>query len=163
MCGSQHSTKSIFRILLSNLSETFWNETTVMIPTLWRDCSLQSDQELHCLPYGMHFWTQFTTSKILENYRSFFWWRNFSDFYSMCEPQHEKTTKWSACPAKTQITWASAQSDQSSLCTQWIAKDQSFLHEDSNDSDQSGWMPRLIWVFAGCTGHFVGFVIRRLM
>ena len=25
-------------------------------------------------------------------------------------------------------------------------------------SDQTGWMPRLIWVFARCTCHFVGFV-----
>ena len=29
----------------------------------------------------------------------------------------------------------------------------------SEDSDQTGLMPRLIWVFAGCTGHFVGFVV----
>ena len=29
--------------------------------------------------------------------------------------------------AKTQIIWASAQSDQSSLCAQWVAKDPSFL------------------------------------
>ena len=29
-------------------------------------------------------------------------------------------------------------------------------------TDQTGWMPRLIWVFAGCTGHFVGFVMLRL-
>ena len=57
--------------------------------------------------------------------------------------------------------WASDQSDQSSLRTQWVAKDPSFLHTDSEDSDQTGQMPRLIWVFAGCTGHFVGFVIRR--
>ena len=32
--------------------------------------------------------------------------------------------------------WASAQSDQSSLCAQWIAKDSSFIHADSEDSDQ---------------------------
>ena len=47
--------------------------------------------------------------------------------------------------------WTSAQSDQSSLCAQWVAKDPSFLHADSEDSDQTGWMPRLIWVFAGHT------------
>ena len=29
-------------------------------------------------------------------------------------------------------------------------------------ADQTGWMPRLIWVFAGCTGHFVGFIMRPL-
>ena len=28
---------------------------------------------------------------------------------------------------------------------------------DTEDSDQTGRMPRLIWVFAGRTGHFVGF------
>ena len=34
-----------------------------------------------------------------------------------------------------------------------------FLHADSEDSDQTGPMPRLIWVFAGRKGHFV---MRRL-
>ena len=29
-------------------------------------------------------------------------------------------------------------------------------------TDQTGWMPRLIWVFAGRTGYFVGFVMRQL-
>ena len=49
-------------------------------------------------------------------------------------------------PAKTdQIrpVWS-----ESSLCAEWVAKDPSFLHADSEDSDQTGRMPRLIWVFA---------------
>ena len=68
------------------------------------------------------------------------------------EPPHDKTNKVSVRPAKTQISlgirpdWS-----ESSVCAQWIAKDPSFLHADSEDSDQTGWMPRLIWVFAGCT------------
>ena len=33
------------------------------------------------------------------------------------------------------------------------------LHVDSEDSDQTWQMPRLIGVFAGRTGHFVGFVM----
>ena len=55
-------------------------------------------------------------------------------------------------PAKTQISlgirpvWP-----EYSLYTQWVAKDPSFLHADSEDSDQTGQMPRLIWVFAGRT------------
>ena len=49
------------------------------------------------------------------------------------------------------------------LCAQWVVKDPSFLHADSQDSDQTGRMPRLIWVFAGCTYHFVGFVMRWLI
>ena len=40
---------------------------------------------------------------------------------------------------------------ESSLCAQLVAKDPSFLHADSEDSDQTGRMPRLIWVFAGRT------------
>ena len=47
--------------------------------------------------------------------------------------------------------WASAQSDQSLLCAQSVVMDPSFLHADSEDSDQTGRMPRLFWVFAGCT------------
>ena len=43
--------------------------------------------------------------------------------------------------------WASAQSDLS-------------LHCHSKDSDQTGRMSRLIWIFAGRTNHFVGFFIR---
>ena len=60
-----------------------------------------------------------------------------------------KPTKWHVRPAKTQISlgirpvWS-----ESSLCAQWIAKDPGFLHADSGDSDQTGRMPRLIWVFA---------------
>ena len=45
--------------------------------------------------------------------------------------------------------WASA----GSLATHWV---------HNEDSDQTLQMPRLIWVFAGCTCHFVGFVMRQL-
>ena len=37
-----------------------------------------------------------------------------------------------------------------------------FHHADSEDSDQTRQMPRLIWVFTGRNGHFVGFVMRQL-
>ena len=56
-----------------------------------------------------------------------------------------KPTKWHIPPV-----WS-----ESSLCAQWVAKDPRFLHADSEDSDQTERMPRLIWVFAGRTGHFV--------
>ena len=79
------------------------------------------------------------------------------------EPPHDKTNKMTVCPAKTRISlgihpvWS-----EPLLCTQWVAKDQSFLHVDSEDSDQIGRMPRLICVFAESTCHFVGFVMRQL-
>ena len=57
-----------------------------------------------------------------------------------------KPAKW-VCSQRTR----SAQSDQSLLCAQWVAKDPTFLHADSKDSDQTGWMPSLIRVFAGRT------------
>ena len=59
-----------------------------------------------------------------------------------------KPTKWHVRPAKTQISlgirpvWSEsslyAWRKLRSLATQW---------EHSEDSDQTGWMPRLIWVF----------------
>ena len=63
-----------------------------------------------------------------------------------------KTNNVAVRPAKTQISlgirpvWS-----ESSLCAQWVAKGPSFLHADSEDSAQTGRMPRLIWVFAGRT------------
>ena len=60
-----------------------------------------------------------------------------------------KPTKCVCAQRRLRSAWASAQSDQSSLCAQWVAKDPSFLHADSEDSDQTGRMLRLIWVFAG--------------
>ena len=79
------------------------------------------------------------------------------------EPPHDKTNKW---PVHTQrrlrSAWASAQSDQSSLCTWWVAKDPRFLHTGGEDSAETGRMHRLIWVFAGCMGHFAGFVMLQI-
>ena len=75
-----------------------------------------------------------------------------------------KPTKWHVCPAKTQISlgirpvWSetslSTWRKLGSLATNWAHREH---------SDQTGWIPRLIWVFAGCTYYFVGFVMRRLI
>ena len=86
------------------------------------------------------------------------------DSYRIFEPPYIKTSKMTLHPAKTQISlgiglvWS-----ESSLCTQWVAKGPSFHHADSKDSDQTGQMHMLIWVFAGRTCHFVGFVMRWLI
>ena len=100
--------------------------------------------------------------------------RNYTLKYVSCHMT--KPTKWAVRPAKTQISlgiWS-----ESSLCAQWVAKAPRFLHADNEDwldwacaqrvakaprflhadnkdSDKTGRMPRLIWVFAGCTGRFV--------
>ena len=74
-----------------------------------------------------------------------------------------KPTTWHVRPANTQISlgirpvWS-----ESSLCA-WRNLEFLATHwAHSEDSDQAGRMPRLIWVFAGRTCHFVGFVMRRL-
>ena len=80
--------------------------------------------------------------------------RNVESFRSdiQYEPPRDKTNKLSVRPAKTQITLGIRQVwSESSLCAQWVAKNPSFLHADSKDSDETGRMPRLIWVFAGRT------------
>ena len=56
----------------------------------------------------------------------------------MTEPRHDKTNKVTVHPAKTQI----------SLGIRPVCSD---LHADSEVSDQTGRMPRLICVFAGRT------------
>ena len=63
-----------------------------------------------------------------------------------------KPTKLLYAQRRFRSAWAFAQSDQSlHWALSGVAKGPSFLHADSEDSDQTGRMPRLIWVFAGRT------------
>ena len=69
-----------------------------------------------------------------KNYsgKSFYWNSELSRLMT-------KPTKWHVRQAKTRISlgirpvWS-----ESSLCAQWVANDPSFLHADSEDSDQTG-------------------------
>ena len=73
-----------------------------------------------------------------------------------------KPTKWLCAQRRLRSAWASAQSDQSSLCAQWVAKDPSFLHADSEDwSDRADAQADLSLRWAH--SHIVGFVMRRLI
>ena len=74
-----------------------------------------------------------------------------------------KPTKWLCAQRRLRSAWHPHNLIRVFACAQWVAKDPSFHHSDSEDSDQTGRMPRLIWVFAGRTCHFVGFVMRRLI
>ena len=81
---------------------------------------------------------------------------------SAYEPRHDKTIKVTVHPAKTQISLGVRPVlSESSPCAQWVAKDPSFLHADSEDSDQTWRMPSLIRVFAGCT--LICLVMSRLI
>ena len=76
------------------------------------------------------------------------------------ELQHDKTNEMTCTPNED--------SDQAGLdihpvwseslqCSLWVAKDLNILHADREDSDQTGRMSSLIWVFAGRTSQFVYF------
>ena len=59
--------------------------------------------------------------------------------YFIYELPHDKTNNVAVRPAKTQICLGIRPlCSESSLCAQWVAKDATFLHADSEDSDQTG-------------------------
>ena len=68
------------------------------------------------------------------------------------EPRHDKTNNVVVRPAQTQISLGIRQVwPDSSLSAQRVAKGLSYLHAESDASDQTGRMPRLIRVCAGRT------------
>ena len=97
-----------------------------------------SDVGLHCLP----------------NLYVRIWAASWQNQQNGCAPSEDSDQ-----PGHPRPVWS-----ESSLCAQWVAiMDPSFLHADSEDSDRTGRMLGLIWVLAGRTCHFVGFVMRRLL
>ena len=114
---------------------SFWTDRYCQtVKTQIRLLEEQSDPGLHCLPFHLHRLDAFLYEK------------------SIFEPQHDKTNKLSVRPAKTEISLVirpvrsksslSARRKLVSLATHWV---------HSKNSDQTGRMPRLIWVFAGHT------------
>ena len=71
-----------------------------------------------------------------------------------------KPNKWHVRPAKTQISLGICPVWSQSLLSTWrnIGPLTTYW-ANSEDPDQTGQMPWLIWVFAGRTFHFVGFVV----
>ena len=68
------------------------------------------------------------------------------------DPRHDKTNKMSVRPAKTQISLGIRQVWSESSLSAWRKLGSLATHwAHSEDSDQTGRMPRLIWVFAGHT------------
>ena len=68
------------------------------------------------------------------------------------QPRLDKTNKMSVRPAKTQISLGIRPVWSESSLSAWRKLGSLAIHSaHSEDSDQTGWMPRLIWVFAGRT------------
>ena len=96
------------------------------------------------------------------NIKVFFFFCWIFKALSIIEPPHDKTKKWHMCPAKTQISLdVRPVYSEFSLPASRKLGSLATLQALSEVSDQTGRMPRLIWVFAGRTCHFVGFVMRR--
>ena len=74
-----------------------------------------------------------------------------------------KPTKWVSTQQRLRSDWAHAQSDQSSLST-WRNLGSLATHwVHSKDSDQTGRIPRLIWVFSGRTAILLVLTLSRLI
>ena len=68
------------------------------------------------------------------------------------KPPHDKTNKKTVQPAKTQISMVIRPVWSESSLSAWRKLESLTTHwAHSEDSDQTGRMPRLIWVFAGRT------------
>ena len=77
------------------------------------------------------------------------------------EPRHDKTNKVSVRPAKTQISLGICPIWSESSLSAWRKLGSLATHlAHSKDSDQTGRMPRLIWVFAGRTLILLGLSCR---
>ena len=80
-----------------------------------------------------------------------------------CEPPHDKTNRMTCAPSESQINLGIRPAWSESPLSAWRSIGPlTTQKEHSKDSDQTGRMPRLIWVYAGCTCQFVGFVMWRL-
>ena len=163
--------KSVGESELSNIWSTEFDETSNYIPQTWNILHLFIGQHLvletcrslyeaikcfnflfACYYLQFIFSSLYCRSSIAVTYRVALS-GNIIPLGACNKMSHDMTkpTKWER-PMKTQVSlgicpiWS-----ESSLYAQWVAKDTRFLHADSEDSDQTGQIPRLIWVFAGRT------------
>ena len=95
---------------------------------------------------------KFSSSEILFH-QQFHSWMIAQWISCQTQMSHDitKPTKWVCAKRRLWSAWTSAQSDQSSLSA-WRKLGSLATHwAHREDSDQTGQIPRLIWVFARCT------------
>ena len=81
-----------------------------------------------------------------------YYWISVTQKEALSDPRHEKTIKVSVRPAKTQISLGIRPVWSASSLSAWRKLGSSAAHwVQSEDSDQTGRMPRLNWVFTGRT------------
>ena len=134
------------KIQISLRIRTFWSESSLIACAFYSLRAIQREvNENHCILGGYTGWSEsLLVAYVIVGFvvRCLIWGTSWLT----------KQAKQTCAQRRLRSARASPQSDQSSLCAQWVAKDTSFLHADSDDSDQTGRMPMLI--FAECTCHF---------
>ena len=119
----------------------------------WSESSLGAQVSLLVLSRGGSFLSWVAVNKVGSTLSKLIFYEKHQVFRSkQNEPRHDKTNTVSVRPSKTRISlgirpvWSesslSAWRNLGSLATHWA---------HSEDSDQTGRMPRLIWGFAGRT------------
>ena len=76
----------------------------------------------------------------------------YSQFCFFVRDEHKWAASW-----QNQQNDCAPSKDSDQLCAQWVP-----FFTRTAKTDQTGRMPRLIWVFTGRKVHFVGFFMRRL-
>ena len=130
-----------------------------LVQSAWKDDSIR--RRFYVDPTGKYWW------HCSEAIQFQAWWYETQLF----EPRHDKTNKVSVRPAKTQISLGICPVWSESLLSAWRNLGPLATHwAHSEDSDQTGWIPRLIWVFAGrtlillvlsCRGSFLFHINQR--
>ena len=83
--------------------------------------------------------------------------------HSVMSRHMAKPAEWPVHPVKTQISLGIHSVCSECSLSAWRSLESLAIHwVHSKDSDQTGWMPRLIWDVAGRTVIFVGFVMWQL-
>ena len=147
---------------------TQWVPTTYVFMENWRNRSLNYHQIpsfsvpliLSASLRGITLWQNDTA-----HYSNLFGWQKncgILQYYNKLNLRTTKTAKWPVRPSKTQSAWASAKADQSLRCPREDRLGLSYPLSAQRRLWSDWALTRLIWVVAGCTGHFVGFVEHRL-
>ena len=86
-------------------------------------------------------------------------------FYYICAASRPNQQNGMCAQRRLRSTWAFIRPvwSHSSLSTWRKLRSVTIIRAHSQASDQAARMPRLMWVFVGRKGHFVGFVMRRLV
>ena len=121
------------------------------------NCNQRTSLIMNVLPYAIYLWNNSIWATT---------WQNHQNDCAPSEDSDQPVHPPSLISLGIHPVWS-----ESSLCAQWVAKDPRFLHADSEVSDQTGRMPRQIWVFAGrtitllvlsCRGSYVEGLITSL-